>query len=94
MAKGKKIFSGVETDFFKMTQLIKIEAEIINLITTAIFKCFEAEEPLEKGLLEEAKFAYSDYINTLDFYAKPLYEISFLAKFYMEEIVNGKDYSM
>ncbi|STE38095.1 hypothetical protein [Enterococcus mundtii] len=65
-----------------MTELLKTEAEIVNIIGISIYGDFRGNRTIKSYLERESKYAYREYIKDIDYYADDYQSICFLAKFY------------
>lgn len=75
----------VQDEFLNVSKILKIESQILNWIFTAIYTSNPSEKALQESVVQESTFDCSDYITAVNYYAEDFKEISFLAKFYVEE---------
>jgi len=66
-------------------KLLKIEAKVLNLVEIASYEKFQSERDAENYLIRESKFSYVDYLRDIDYVAEEFEDISFLAKFCVQE---------
>lgn len=84
--KGKNLFMKENQNLMIIIpKLLKIEAKVLNLVEIASYEKFQSERDAENYLIRESKFSYVDYLRDIDYVAEEFEDISFLAKFCVQE---------
>lgn len=84
--KGKNLFVKENQNLMIIIpKLLKIEAKVLNLVEIASYEKFQSERDAENYLIRESKFSYVDYLRDIDYVAEEFEDISFLAKFCVQE---------
>ncbi|MFP7291815.1 hypothetical protein [Enterococcus hirae] len=84
--KGKNLFAKESQNLMIIIpKLLKIEAKVLNLVEIASYEKFQSERDAESYLIRESKFSYVDYLRDIDYVAEDFEDISFLAKFCVQE---------
>lgn len=84
--KGKNLFAKENQNLMIIIpKLLKIEAKVLNLVEIASYEKFQSERDAENYLIRESKFSYVDYLRDIDYVAEEFEDISFLAKFCVQE---------
>ncbi|OZS41063.1 hypothetical protein DF186_11085 [Enterococcus hirae] len=84
--KGKNLFAKENQNLMIIIpKLLKIEAKVLNLVEIASYEKFQSERDAESYLIRESKFSYVDYLRDIDYVAEDFEDISFLAKFCVQE---------
>lgn len=84
--KGKNLFTKENQNLMIIIpKLLKIEAKVLNLVEIASYEKFQSERDVKNYLIRESKFFYVDYLRDIDYVAEEFEDISFLAKFCVQE---------